>query len=218
MVKLSKRLELVASMVSDNSKVIDVGCDHAYLSIYLASERKNIQIIASDVNPNPLKIAKDNVKKYQMEDKIVVKLKDGINDLESDVDTVVISGIGGILMSEIINNRNNLSHVKTLILSPNNEFEIVRKTIIKLGYKVVEEKLITDNKKTYLVLKAIIGNCRHYDYYFGILNNQDIETIYYFTKILNDNTKILKRIPYNKIIKRIKLKMINKRIKKFLEK
>ena len=46
--KLSKRLELVASMVDDNSNIIDVGCDHAYLSIYLAKTLKNINSIEID--------------------------------------------------------------------------------------------------------------------------------------------------------------------------
>ena len=38
--KLSKRLEVVASFVNDNSKVIDIGCDHGLLSIYLVNKYK----------------------------------------------------------------------------------------------------------------------------------------------------------------------------------
>lgn len=41
--KLSKRLEVVASFVNDNSKVIDIGCDHGLLSIYLVNKYKNIK-------------------------------------------------------------------------------------------------------------------------------------------------------------------------------
>ena len=46
MIKLSKRLEVVASFIQDNSKIIDIGCDHGLLSIYLAGIYKNIKIIA----------------------------------------------------------------------------------------------------------------------------------------------------------------------------
>ena len=136
MIKLSKRLQLVASFIDDNSNVIDVGCDHAHLPIYLQETKKNIKVTASDVNPNPLKIAKENIKQYGLENKIKLDLKDGINNLNKEINTVVISGMGGILISEIINNKDNLKNIKTLILSPNNEFIKVRKTLNKIGYKI----------------------------------------------------------------------------------
>ena len=208
---------MVASFVNDDSYVIDVGCDHAHLGIFLCENRKNIKVIESDVNPNPLKIARDNIKKYHFENQIEVIEKDGINDLDKKIDTVVISGMGGILMSEIINNKDNLTHVKTLILSPNNEFPTVRRTLKKIGFTIQKEKLITEKKQTYLVIKAVKGNGT-FDNFFGTLKNNDLENIYYYTKILNENTKILKHIPKNYIIKTIKLKRENRRIKNFLEK
>ena len=217
MIKISKRLQLVASFVSDNSTVIDVGCDHAHLSIYLCENKKNIKVFASDVNPNPLKKAQENIKKYHMDDKIEILLKDGINDLDKSIDTVVISGMGGILMSEIIKNKENLTHVKTLILSPNNEFPKVRETLKTIGYKIEKEKLITENNITYLVIKAIIGKEKHGNF-FGTLKNNDIDTIYYYTKLATENNKILKKLPRKKILKIIKLKRENRRIKNFLEK
>ena len=60
--KLSKRQEVVASFIQDNSKIIDIGCDHGLLSIYLANKYKNIKIIASDVNKNALSSAIKNIK------------------------------------------------------------------------------------------------------------------------------------------------------------
>ena len=55
--KLSKRLEVVASFVNDNSKVIDIGCDHGLLSIYLVNKYKNVKVIASDINENGVVIS-----------------------------------------------------------------------------------------------------------------------------------------------------------------
>ena len=44
--KLSKRLEVVASFVDENDKsVIDIGCDHGLLSIFLANKYKKLNII-----------------------------------------------------------------------------------------------------------------------------------------------------------------------------
>ena len=44
MSKLSKRLEMVASFIDENDKsVIDIGCDHGLLSIYLAEKFNNLK-------------------------------------------------------------------------------------------------------------------------------------------------------------------------------
>ena len=48
--KISRRLEAIASLVEDNKKIIDIGCDHALLDIYLIKNKKNLNIIASDIN------------------------------------------------------------------------------------------------------------------------------------------------------------------------
>ena len=217
MIKLSKRLQLVASFVDDNSYVIDIGCDHAHLPIYLQQTKNNIKVIASDINQNPLKIAKENIKQYNLEDKIKVIQKDGINDLDKNIDTVIISGMGGILISEIISNKENLFNVKTLVLSPNNEFSRVRKTLKKINYKIIKENLITEKKQTYLVIKAVKGKGK-INYFFGTLNNNDLESIYYFTKLLNTNTNILKKLPNKNVIRKLKLKLDNRKIKNFLGK
>lgn len=215
-IKLSKRLLLIASFVSENSNVIDIGTDHAHLPIYLKQKYKNICVTASDVNEKPLEIAKFNIKEYHLENDINLILQNGINNLDQNIDTVIISGMGGILISDIINNKDNLNNVKTLILSPNNDFYLVRKRLKKIGFKIEKEKLITENKKTYLVLKAIKGKIK-YNNYFGTLKNNDLETIYYFSNLLKNNTNILKKIPKKYIIKRLKLILENKRIKRFLE-
>ena len=49
--KLSVRLEAVANYVDDNSKVIDIGCDHGFLSIFLAKKYDNIKIIGIERIP-----------------------------------------------------------------------------------------------------------------------------------------------------------------------
>lgn len=217
MIKLNKRLKVVASFVKRNAKVLDVGCDHAYLSIYLKETFKDIKVIASDINPEPLKFAKDNIKKYHLENMIKVQLNDGIKNISSDIDTVIISGMGGILISEIINDKDNLKNVKSLILSPNNEFERVRKMLNKIKYQIVKEKLVIENNKIYLVLESIPGKKKN-NTMFGILKNNDLEVIYYYTNLLNKNTSILKKIPKKYFYKILKIKIKNIQIKNFLNK
>ena len=70
MIKLSSRLKSLAEFIDDNCNVVDIGCDHGLLDIYLVQNRKNIVVVASDVNENALNNAKSNIKKYKL-DKIV---------------------------------------------------------------------------------------------------------------------------------------------------
>ena len=58
---ISKRLESVASLVEDNRSIIDIGCDHALLSIYIALNKKPNRVIASDNKEGPLEGAKENL-------------------------------------------------------------------------------------------------------------------------------------------------------------
>ena len=81
--KLSKRLEVVASFVDENDRsVIDIGCDHGLLSIFLANKYKKLNIIASDVNKNALESARGNISKYKLEDRIDVRLGNGLSVIE----------------------------------------------------------------------------------------------------------------------------------------
>ncbi|MDD5827054.1 MAG: tRNA (adenine(22)-N(1))-methyltransferase TrmK, partial [Bacilli bacterium] len=72
MIKLSPRLSGIAEFIKDDCSMVDIGCDHGLLDIYLVQNKKNIQVIASDVNENALNNAKKNIKKYQVEDKMSV--------------------------------------------------------------------------------------------------------------------------------------------------
>ena len=65
--KLNTRLKKIGDLVDANSLVLDIGCDHAFLDIYLVKERGFKKAIASDIGEGPLKSALDNIKKYKVE-------------------------------------------------------------------------------------------------------------------------------------------------------
>ena len=62
MIKLSKRLEEISSLVPLKARVVDIGCDHGLLDIYLYQNGIVSKIIASDINENALSNAKENIK------------------------------------------------------------------------------------------------------------------------------------------------------------
>ncbi len=200
--KLSKRLISISNFIDDNSKVIDVGCDHALLDIYLFKNKKNISLIASDVRSGPLKQAKRNIDKYNCD--IKVKLGYGISTIESDIDTVVIAGMGGDTIIDILNSDSNLLvNVEKMVLSPQSEWMKVRKVISSLGFYISNEILVEDSDKYYLIIEAKKG---HKDYNdleleYGplLLKNKSLEFLSYYKKVLAEEEKVLEKIPKEKI-------------------
>ena len=90
---LDNRLKRITDFIPSDSYILDVGCDHALLDIYLALNRNNVKLIASDINENPLKIAKENIKKYNLEDEITLEKADGVSKINDEVDTVVETSV-----------------------------------------------------------------------------------------------------------------------------
>lgn len=206
---LSKRLHAVATLVEINSRVIDVGCDHAYLDIYLTLNNNN-KCIACDINKNALDIAKKNIKKHNLTDKIDVKLTNGLTDIDINInDNIVISGMGTHTILEILKT-NTLSN--TLIISSNNNMDILRREVVKLGYIIDSEIFLFDKGKPYIVIKFIKGYKKYNrnDYLFGpILKNNKV----YINYLLKKYNIILNNISKKKIFLRFKYRLLLLKIK-----
>ena len=103
MLQLSDRLQAVASMVTENNRLADVGTDHAYIPIYLCQTGKIPSAVAMDVKKGPLLRAEQNITLYQLENHIQIRLSDGVQKLDAgEVDSVVIAGMGGSLVQKIL--------------------------------------------------------------------------------------------------------------------
>ena len=76
--KINNRLKMIGDLVEANSFCLDVGCDHAYLDIYLTQNNEN-ECIAIDINKNALNKAIENINKYNLEEKIKTKLTNGLS-------------------------------------------------------------------------------------------------------------------------------------------
>ncbi|MFA5659184.1 MAG: tRNA (adenine(22)-N(1))-methyltransferase TrmK, partial [Oscillospiraceae bacterium] len=68
MIKLNNRLSVCASFVSGKGKAVDVGTDHAFLSVFLVQSGKCSEVIACDVNERPLRFAEKTVETYKASD------------------------------------------------------------------------------------------------------------------------------------------------------
>lgn len=153
--KLSGRMKMIADLVPDRARLADIGCDHAYLPIYLMQQGIAASVIAMDVNPGPLGRAKEHIKAACLEAYIQVRLSDGTEQLkEGEADTLLIAGMGGKLMIRILKNCSLLGEIRWLLLQPQSEILSVREYLSGLGYEIVEESMVLDAGKYYTAMLA----------------------------------------------------------------
>ncbi len=151
------RLNLIASLSSGAKILCDVGCDHAYALEMALTKYDVLRGIASDINEMPLENAKKTLSKANLLDRVDFVLSNGFENINLEFDTAIISGMGGILIKDILTEALEKIKDKTLILSPNTDVMIVRKFLNDNNFKIIEEYAIIDQKKYYEIIKAIPG-------------------------------------------------------------
>lgn len=213
MINLSSRLKLISEFVPLNSKVMDIGCDHGLLDIYLYQNKIVKKIIASDINFSALNNAIENIKANKLEKEIETRLSDGLENIhaEDEIDTLVIAGMGSnTIVNMLKKDIKKLDKIKTIIIQSNTKLEFLRSEIVKLNYYIADEAIVEDNKKIYIVIKFIKERRKYTkkELYFGpiLLSTKSLV----FQKYTKDNLKklqcILSSVPKNKILLRYKIK------------
>lgn len=101
--KLSKRMQRLASLVTEGNRLADVGTDHGYIPIALVQEGKIPHAIAMDVNAGPLSRAIEHIRESGLSTYIETRQSDGLAGLlPKEADTVLIAGMGGMLTVRIL--------------------------------------------------------------------------------------------------------------------
>lgn len=197
---LSKRLQAVADAVTVGNRVADIGCDHAYISIYLGKYHIAPSIIAADVNKGPLGRAKENIIQYGLEGMIETRLSNGLDKIvPEEVDTILLSGMGGTLMIRILEEGKEVVKTsKEVILQPQSEIGLVREYFHRIGFVILEEKMLIEEDKYYVVLKArmdevvsIYEKPVFYRYGKILLEKQDGILKRYLIKELKEKQKVM---------------------------
>lgn len=158
---LSQRLAAVAEFVPQGARLLDVGSDHAYLPIILTEEEKISFAIAGEVVKGPYESALNNVSEAGLTDKIAVRLADGLAafDESDNVTTITICGMGGRLIADILaTGIDKLVNVERLILQPNNREDELRAWLVANHFKIIAEKIMTENDKFYEIIVVEHGD------------------------------------------------------------
>ena len=168
--KINARLKKIGDLVEANSFCLDVGCDHALLDIYIVRQKKNIKAVASDIVEGPIEQAKNNIKRERLEDVIEVRLGPGLTTYTKEIDTIIISGMGGRNIIGICKESPKvLKEIKTLIISPNNYQEEVKRYLCKNGFYIENEEFVKDKRFIYQIIIFKRGKEKYSnkEYFFG---------------------------------------------------
>lgn len=154
--ELSKRLTAVADLVTADSKIADIGTDHAYIPIWLVQKGRIPFAIAMDVNVGPLERAQIHVKQNCLEEQIELRLSNGFESLKpGEVDAAVIAGMGGGLLIRILQEGMDIvCTLKECILQPQSEIEKVRAFLLEEGFFFLGEDMVEEDGKYYPMMKV----------------------------------------------------------------
>ena len=155
-IRLSKRLQALADMVTPGNVVADVGCDHGFLSIYLLEQGIAPKAIATDVRKGPLSAARAHVEERGLSEYIETRLSDGLSGYRAgEALTMVCAGMGGKLMQSILlQNKDVTLGFEELILQPQSELEQFRIFLREQGFAVMDENILCEDGKYYFLFRV----------------------------------------------------------------
>ncbi len=195
---LSARLKKIAYLTQGSETLADVGCDHGYVPIYCVANGLCQKAIAMDVNQGPLLRCEKNIEKYNLSDKIKTRLSNGINSLAyGEVDTIVIAGMGGLLIRDILaSDKNKIADGTTLILQPMLAPVELRLYLYENGFLIEDEYIERETNKFYNIFKVkkVRSNidCTYDDLIVG--KNLKLNSFEYFEDYINYKISVVTKI------------------------
>ena len=197
MIRLDARLSAAADMVRKGSIAADIGSDHGYLACYLAQNERCSYVYAADINAEPLERTKQTISQHNLGGRVEAVLSDGLSEFEkTELDDVIIAGMGGELIAQIIEAAPWLITSKTsFILQPMTKAERLRIWLYKNGFEIQAERAVSCGRFSYSVMQAVYtAICCDISLKFawtGLLwDNESSEAAEYLTHVLSNLQKI----------------------------
>lgn len=183
-VSLGPRLRLVASKVPQKAHLGDIGTDHAYLPIYLWEQGRIAKAVAVDVHKGPFQSACSAIRSRQLESVIDVRFGDGLKPIQpGEVNALTLAGMGGNTMLEIFAARPEvMAKVENLVLQPQGAEGKVRLTLLESGWNLVEEQLVEEEGRIYVVMHYSRESGKTYEQLVATVKERSAEVLSYIEK------------------------------------
>lgn len=182
---MDNRLKLIASLAKGYKKIIDVGTDHGYLPVYLIKNKFVESAIVSDISKDSLDKAVRLIKENSLNNKIEYRVGNGLDIINSNdkINLIIIAGMGGKLISEIIDFKKNFicENKIDLILQPMQNYDALREYLIKNDF-LIKSYLVKEDKIYQVIKVSGFGKNEKYtkeEIYFGKLDDYKYDEIQY---------------------------------------
>lgn len=192
------RLEAIKSMVSKCKTAADIGTDHGFVAEMLLRDNTAKKVIASDLNKGPLNRAIEYLSSRNLDEQCDFRLGSGLTVLdEKEADSIIIAGMGGDLIADILNTSKNISSsANELILQPMTAIDKLRKYLYQNNFVIVDENIVKEYHHFYFIIKAVPGNYEiedeiYYEISKHLLEKKDKIMIEYIDKVINTNDIII---------------------------
>ena len=161
-IHITNRMRTIVDMMPICGTAADIGADHALLSIHLIQRGRAKRVYACDIREAPLIKAKENIRKFHMEDKIVPCLSDGLSEVYDKAEAAMIAGMGGELIKRILFAEPRF-HIHTFVFQAMSRSDVLRRSLPPLGLAITEERLVQDGNRIYCVIRAERGKAAYSD-------------------------------------------------------
>lgn len=156
-ISLDARLSAVADMVGYCTSCADIGSDHGRLGAYLLQNHRCERVVLTDISPDSLTKARKLIGLIGEETNCEFHLGDGALALVDSVDTVVIAGMGGETIADIVEHASGRLDGSRLILQPNVAAHELRMRLNAAGWRIEDEELAKDGHRIYIIISASQG-------------------------------------------------------------
>lgn len=197
------RINKIVEFVDENKIVADIGSDHGITAIKIYEEKKPRKVLATDISKDSLQKLVDKLDYSGYDIETIVT--DGIKELPKNIEEIIISGMGGYLISKIIENGIDVAKsAYKLILQANNSLEHLRRFLHSQGFEIIDEANVFEENFIYtIIVTKFIGKIDKYDnedyYIYGKKNieKKDKLTIQYIERELYHAKTVINNIKEN---------------------
>ena len=156
-ISLDPRLSMIASMIGTCESYADIGCDHGRLGAFLLQTGQCKAVQLTDISGPSLDKARSLMENLDLTDRVRFAVGDGLAALEGTPDAIVIAGMGGATIAQILENGREKLGDARLVLQPNVAAPQLRRALCDLDYAVTDEQVVQDGRRCYVVIQAEPG-------------------------------------------------------------
>ena len=167
------RLTKIFNCIPQSNVAADIGCDHGQLTAMLLTQNRAERVIATDISEKSLSKAVRLCGTLGIADRVEFRQGDGLAVLaEGEADTIVIAGMGGHLIADMLRRNPDRARKAFLALCPHTHEDVLRRFLLTNGYEITAETLALEDERYYQIICAKYSGLPHeagddFDYVIG---------------------------------------------------